>query len=184
MSNELSLHFQEPGFIAHHGRLTEAEYGRGLDNIVVACVDVAVVCGARMLVGQRINEPYKRGWWICGGKMLPGERREYTAQRIVHREIGLIILDLKRFEDLQLTIPFVWSTRAQLPTEYGCHMVGMYYMLRLDTGEKERMTRTEDFLQHEWVDVLGIARGEPAGIVWHEAMRMVGLAVSQRMNGG
>lgn len=181
MANERSWYFCQGDFVSHQGHLSDMKYGRLLDNVVVACVDVALVWGTRLLVVQRAREPYRYGWWVLGGRMNPGERREQTAQRIVRCELTLPIDDLSRFEDLGESIDYVWARRAQPPVSHGCHMQGTCFMVRLETDEAKAIKVASDFFTQEWVNVREIALGQPAYIKWHEAMVLIADRVSQRL---
>jgi len=176
-SNSLSLHFQENEFTSRQSYLPDRDYGKMLDNCVPACVDVAVMRDSLLLVGKRKTYPYRDGWWIVGGKMNPGERREETARRVVEREVGVRIEELKRFIDLGLTMDFVWEKRAQQPTHHGCHMLGMYYMVQLDLAERDQVQLSGDFIETRWINVNDVARGMPQDIKWHEAIQRVADAV-------
>ena len=46
--------------------LTDQEYGKVLDHVVVGCVDVAVINGEEILLEKRNNEPIRENWWILG----------------------------------------------------------------------------------------------------------------------
>lgn len=181
MAKGQSWYFCQDEFVSHKSHLSDMKYGRLLDNVVVACVDVALVWGTRLLVGQRAREPYRYGWWVLGGRMDPGERREQTAARIVRNELGLLIDDLSRFEDLGGAIDYVWARRAQPPVGNGCHMQGTCFVVQLETNEARAIKVASDFFTQEWVNVREIALGQPAYIKWHEAMVLIGDRVFKRL---
>lgn len=146
------IHFAEPAFIsrAGHPRLNDRQYGLTLDNCVIACVDCAVIFAGQLLLGYRSEEPYKDGWWIMGGRMMPGESFQDTAQRILEREVGLKIRQQGRFIEL-FTGSFPWPRRAQKPVNNGCHMIGVTFLVRISPKEKAGIRLTRDFARLEWV---------------------------------
>ena len=145
----IEQHFAEPGFVFRAGWVTDEEYERILDQVVVSCVDCILVHAGRMLVGLRTQEPY-RGWWVIGGRMRPGESFAMTGQRVVERELGLHI-PLSRFCYVS-TISYVWARRAQPSPERGCHMIGNNLLGRLSDAEVSAITATPDFAELKWID--------------------------------
>ena len=116
----------------------------------IACVDIAVEHNDTILFGERINEPWKGGWALCGGKMNPGESFEKTAARHIERDLGITITpDRPRFV---CTDSWVWSRRAQPPQENGCHMQGTTYTVKLLKDEVERIQHKGDFGKIAWLD--------------------------------
>lgn len=126
--------YLESGFVPRATRVPDAMYQVVLDNIVVCCVDCAVVCQGLLLLGRRTQYPYK-GWWVMGGRMQPGERYEMTAQRVVEREVGLRINELGRFVYID-TAAYLWARREQNPQEYGCHMEGNTFFVEISKEER------------------------------------------------
>ena len=136
--------------------LQDPEYSMVLDNVVVACVDVAVEYNGTILFGERGNEPWKGGWALCGGKMNPGENFEKTAVRHIERDLSIIITpDRPRFV---CTDSWVWSRRAQAPQENGCHMQGTTYTVKLLQDEVERIQYKGDFGKIAWWEASAITK--------------------------
>lgn len=103
----------EFGFTPRAGRADEATYGAILDTVVVCCVDCVVVHRRKLLLGLRTQYPFK-GWWVMGGRMRPEERYKETARRVVEREVGLRIVDPRRFVYIDHAC-YGWTHREQLP---------------------------------------------------------------------
>ena len=178
MRIELSrnLHFREGNFSSHLGHLSASDYGVLLDNVVVACVDLVVMAGGDIFIGQRRNEPAIHQWWTPGRKMSPGESREMAAQEIMKRELGLWISDVFRFNYLDFAPDFVWSTRAQEPVVHGCHMQTSYYLIVLEESERGKISVASDFLDSQWVSVEKVIDGT-LDIDLHDAVRQAALRV-------
>lgn len=173
---DVPLHFAEPGFVSHAERVSDEEYARILDNVVVSCVDCVLVHRGHMLIGFRASEPYV-GWWVIGGRMRPGERFEETAQRVTERETGLHITDPSRFEYLN-TISYVWTRRAQPPQHHGCHMIGSNLIVILSDEEASSIQKTAEFTELKWVAPHEVLRtGNPK---FHEAIQYFAREVARR----
>ncbi|MGB4762494.1 MAG: NUDIX domain-containing protein [Candidatus Saccharimonas sp.] len=114
--------------------LSDEEYGKVLDNIVVACVDVAVIHGDNILLERRVKEPAKNFLWIFGGRMKVGESFQQTAQRGVARELGINLAE-NRFHKLD-TYSLVWPLRRESPSQNGCHHVLVAHYVEIDESEK------------------------------------------------
>jgi len=164
--------YAEPGFVSRATRVAEPTYEVVLDNIVVCCVDCVVVCGKQMLLGLRSQWPFK-GWWVMGGRMVPGETYEATAQRVVEREVGLRIEDLRRFVFIDHAC-YIWRHREQDPQGNGCHMEGNNFYVEITEDEVARMPRRlGDFVQLEWVrfeDIIGNSVYHPSIQFFAETM--------------
>ncbi len=111
----------------------DREYAKVLDSIVKATTDVVIINPkGEMLLGKRSYYPAK-GWWIIGGRMVPGEKVQEAAARNIKRELKLIISP-KRFSYLG-TYSLVWPKRRQIPEENGTH--DMLIMMALFIGHRE-----------------------------------------------
>ena len=125
----------------YHSRMnkllfTDEEYGKVLDNIVVACVDVAVTHQGSILLEKREFMPIKDEWWIFGGRMLVGESFKETARRSVFRELGVDIEDTNRFSETG-TFNLRWPTRREPISENGCHHLLIAHTVEVSNEEKE-----------------------------------------------
>jgi ADP-ribose pyrophosphatase YjhB (NUDIX family) len=172
-------HYRETGFVSHRSRLSDEEFGKLLDNCVVACVDVVVVAGEEMFLGRRREEPAKDQWWTCGGKMDPGESGEEAAWRIVERELGLNSRNAGWLFRLPFTPSFVWRRRAQEPVDHGCHMMSLYYMLLLKSGGYKHLVTlsSDDFTDSRWVSIKEVADGVLVDMELHGAIRQAAMCV-------
>ncbi len=76
-----------PGALA--GLIPQALYNQILENVPIACVDVAVVSNGCVLLVERRDAPAKGAWWVPGGRVLKGERMRETALRKAREEVGI-----------------------------------------------------------------------------------------------
>lgn len=152
-------HIVEEGFLDRSSRLSDGEYARVLNNIVVCCVDCAVICGNDVLLGVRPDEPAKGCWWIMGGRMKPGEDPRQTAKRVLQREIGLVVPTLDEIMDLNLTISYIWKDRSQPPQDHGCQMVGLYYFTSIGEDKRDALTTATnaEFAARAWIPIQEVA---------------------------
>lgn len=136
--------------------LGDEEYGRALSSIVVACVDVALLRDGKLLMGLRVNEPYKGHWAFLGGRMKPGESFGHTAARHVRANLGFR-MSPKRFRVVR-TDSWAWSLRAQAPQEAGCHMTGTTVFGELSADEVRQIKLKGDLAELQWMSVSEILR--------------------------
>lgn len=171
------LHYVEAGFVPNPLRFSEPAYSDVLDGIVVSCVDCAVLCGQKMLLGRRRDEPAKGQLWIPGGRMIPGEDPRATAQRILSKEITLTVPSLEEIFDLNLSISYVWERRHQPPLGHGCHMIGNYYITQASNGFMNALGTqgNASFSEFVWVELADIFGNESL----HPAIEQVAKAVYQ-----
>lgn len=150
--------------------MPEEAYESALDNLVIGCVDVAVVSPeGTIFLGLRTQEPYP-GWWIIGGRQRRGELFEESAMRTLHRELGLHIIDPQRFLFLSFDA-FMWDTRAQKPVHNGCHMLDVVEIIFV-TKEELRTLRPNavDYHDYLWIPPSAIIERKsdyhPALVKW------------------
>ncbi|MDM8549003.1 NUDIX domain-containing protein [Desulfobacterales bacterium HSG2] len=62
-------------------------YNQILENVPIACVDVAIVARESVLLVMRKNPPVKGRWWLPGGRVLKGEKMKETAIRKAREEV-------------------------------------------------------------------------------------------------
>lgn len=130
--------------------LSDDEYELVLDNVVVACVDVALRRPERkFLLGVRKNEPFRGGVAFNGGKMKPGESFHDTAARHAKRDFGLAIAP-KRFLVVR-TDSWAWSRRAQEPQDHGCHMTGTTLFAEITAKETAGVQLLGDSTELRWL---------------------------------
>ncbi|HVC36399.1 MAG TPA: NUDIX domain-containing protein [Candidatus Dormibacteraeota bacterium] len=119
--------------------LSDQEYGRVLDHVVVGCVDVAVVNGEEILLEKRNNDPIKENWWIFGGRILVGETLQGSAQRQLKRELGLEVVDSSRFLEIG-TFNLRWPSRKEPTTTNGVHHLLIAHMIEVDDSERKSLS--------------------------------------------
>jgi colanic acid biosynthesis protein WcaH len=69
--------------------IPDALYHQILENIPIACVDIAIVAQGAVLLVIRKDPPAKGQWWVPGGRVLKGEKMRETAQRKARQEVGM-----------------------------------------------------------------------------------------------
>jgi|GEM_PF-1990052 len=112
---------------------SDKEYGRVLDNFVVACVDVAVIYKDQILLENRTKHPDKGGWWIFGGRVHVGESLQETAMRGLERELGMKV-GYDRIIKMG-TYNLLWPIRREPTNKNGCHHLLVAHGIIL-TGEE------------------------------------------------
>ncbi|WP_158566823.1 NUDIX hydrolase [Actinomadura craniellae] len=128
--------------------LSVPEYGRTMDNIVQANVDVVIHTGeGQVLLGYRNDLPLRDMFWIFGGRMKPGETMTDTAARVVHRELGLKVEQDRLIVDNIYNIR--WATRNAPPEERGYQTI-LTIMKYECTEEEVESVATAD-VTHEWI---------------------------------
>jgi colanic acid biosynthesis protein WcaH len=64
-------------------------YQQILESVPIACVDVAIVSGGKVLLVRRRDNPAKGQWWIPGGRVYKGEKLVEAARRKAQEEVGI-----------------------------------------------------------------------------------------------
>ncbi len=64
-------------------------YHQILENVPIACVDIAIVAEGAVLLVKRKDPPAKDQWWVPGGRVLKGEMMRETALRKALEEVGM-----------------------------------------------------------------------------------------------
>ncbi|MEM7125927.1 MAG: NUDIX domain-containing protein [Chloroflexota bacterium] len=64
-------------------------YFQILENMPVACVDVAIVANGSVLLVNRQDAPARGEWWVPGGRVLKGEMMRDAAIRKAYDEVGI-----------------------------------------------------------------------------------------------
>lgn len=119
-------------------RLNDEEYGRCLDAIVKACVDVVIVHSRtkQVLLGNRRVHP-QPGLWFIGGRMIPGESPEETAARHVRHDTTLA-LPPSSFSFVCVS-SYLWAMRHQPPAENGTADIALTYFCFVDDEQAARI---------------------------------------------
>jgi len=149
-------HFVTGNFKSHATYLSDEDYAKVLDNVVIACVDCILVNkDGEMLLGKRTFEP-QPDWWIVGGRMQPGESFELAATRILKRELSLAIAP-SRFHYLA-TYSFVWARRAESPQENGSHTISIIMVAQLKDAEIAKITPNKEHEKLQWIQPKKVLR--------------------------
>ncbi len=145
--------YVESGFHIPRIRLEDEEYGRSIQAHVVYCVDAAIVNRARrtMYLGKRVAKPLQ-GWWIIGGRVLPGELEADAISRKFKQEAGIYIAP-ERFCYID-TIRYMRAGRAQPPQEYGSDAIG--YTFAVELTDDELATASDNLDAAEYDTELGL----------------------------
>lgn len=134
--------------------LPTADYGRALDNLVQANVDVIVHKGEdQVLLGYRKDLPLQGKFWVFGRRMKPGERLTDTAARVLTQEIALDV-DRDRLV-LDNVYNIKWGMRSAPPEEHGFQTI--VTLMRYGCTEKEVEFVAAADRTHEWIRWYSIA---------------------------
>jgi len=70
-------------------------YSKIVESLPIACVDILIKNkDNELLLVKRQNNPAKNCWWLPGGRVKHGEKREDAAKRKAREECGLRIYKL------------------------------------------------------------------------------------------
>jgi ADP-ribose pyrophosphatase YjhB (NUDIX family) len=128
--------------------LPTADYGRALDNMVQANVDVIVhKSDGQILLGYRKDLPLGGKFWVFGRRMKPGERLTDTAARVLAQEIGLTVTRDRLVLDNIYNV--MWGTRNAPPVERGFQTI--VTLMRYECTEEEVESVTAADKTHEWI---------------------------------
>jgi ADP-ribose pyrophosphatase YjhB (NUDIX family) len=128
--------------------LPETDYGRALDHMVQANVDVIVHAGdGSVLLGYRKDVPLRDMFWVFGGRMKLGETVIDTAVRGLSREVGL------RADRDRLVLDHVynvmWGTRTAPPEEHGFQT--LLTLMKYECTDEETVSLDAADKTHAWV---------------------------------
>ena len=152
----------EPGYAPAPVHVPDDVYTQILDAIVVACVDIVVVSGGRVLLGKRAWHP-QADWWIIGGRMRPGEGLEKAAARHISRDLNLDV-ENGHFNYLT-TFSTAWRKRRHEPAENGTHTVSIVMTVTLTPEEAASIKLNEEYVDQQWLtteEILANADFHPA----------------------
>jgi ADP-ribose pyrophosphatase YjhB (NUDIX family) len=127
----------------------DGEYGRALDTLVVACVDLLIVDGAdNVLLGRRQRKP-QADLWLLGGRMRAGLPYRTSAVRNAHRELG-VQLNLDCLTPREIGhYSLVWDEREQAPQDRGCHTIS--HVFGYQAGNNEFSRHNGEYSELVWV---------------------------------
>lgn len=128
--------------------LSEADYGRALDHLVQANVDVIVHTeDGDILLGYRKDVPLQDKFWVFGGRMKRGETVIDAGVRALKRELGLTV-DRQRLT-LDHIYNVMWATRTAPPERHGFQTL-LILMKYQCTGSEARTISAAD-KSHQWL---------------------------------
>jgi len=73
----------------NHHRIPQEQYDIIIENVPIACVDVAIVAKGSVLLVKRLDHPAKGEWWLPGGRILKTEMMKEAAIRKARDEVGI-----------------------------------------------------------------------------------------------
>lgn len=124
-------------------------YNRILENVPIACVDIALVFRGSVLLVKRIDAPAKGAWWVPGGRVLKGEMMRDTAERKAVEEVGIQVnvgpivhTDETIFNDGPFDIPvhsinscfFVYPSDPEFSPSLDAHHDSWLWVDTIDSG--------------------------------------------------
>lgn len=142
-TSEPRIYIQDASFVMPRTFLTEEEYGRALESLVVVCADVLVVNKERnvLLLASRKAKPIQ-GPWMFGGRLYAGERETDAASRILERETSLHI-EKSRLQYIGMH-RYVCSERQQIPQDKGSDTLAFNFYLELSNEEIQQAASSLD----------------------------------------
>ncbi|WP_424938719.1 NUDIX domain-containing protein [Algiphilus sp.] len=69
------------------GFLSDADFRHAIASLPLVSVDLLIVNGGKLLLGQRRDEPARGTWFVPGGRIRRGERIAKALQRVWCAEI-------------------------------------------------------------------------------------------------
>ncbi|WP_420426280.1 NUDIX domain-containing protein [Algiphilus sp.] len=72
---------------AREGFLSAADFRHAIASLPLVSVDLLIVNGGKLLLGQRRDEPARGTWFVPGGRIRRGEAIAKALQRVWREEI-------------------------------------------------------------------------------------------------
>lgn len=69
------------------GYLSEVDFRQAIASVPLVSVDLLIVNGGKLLLGQRRDEPARGTWFVPGGRIRRGEAIAEALQRVWRAEI-------------------------------------------------------------------------------------------------
>lgn len=115
-------------------RLSNREYAKALQALVIACVDIVVINRKHKFfyLAFRRAKPVRGVWWL-GGRVFPGETDKVAALRCLKRETGLKV-ESDRLK-LVASVDYMFKDREQKPQNIGCHTRSHVFAAELNPEE-------------------------------------------------
>lgn len=127
--------FKEPGHEpVGNVPMTDEEYSKVLDVMVVVCADAVIVNRERKTIylAKRKAKPMQ-GWWIIGGRVRSGEEPLAAIHRKFLHETGVDVSE-ERFKFISF-IRHQWKDRQQQPQTHGVDDLSYTFVVELSQDE-------------------------------------------------
>jgi colanic acid biosynthesis protein WcaH len=129
-----------------HPLIPQQLYNQILENVPIACVDIAVVSGGKILLVLRKDAPARGQWWLPGGRVLKGEKMRATARRKALEEVGI---------DCHVG-PIIHTAETIFPDGPGgipVHSINSCFLLYpVDANAANDVQLDNHHADHRWVD--------------------------------
>jgi ADP-ribose pyrophosphatase YjhB (NUDIX family) len=167
-------HFQEAEPLPRlpNPLLSDLEFSRALDHLVIACVDIVLQHQGLVLLAKRNQHP-RADWWLIGGRMHMGEAPLQTAVRKIAQEtnLGRVASDRLQFVGTYSTS---FTLRKQHPQNRGLHSINMTYSLHLNSDEVEHLHLIEqEYERWEWLHPNQLNQLFPAPKILDQALLQI-----------
>ena len=132
-------------------------YSKVVKSIPIACVDILIKNkDNKLLLVKRQNNPAKNCWWLPGGRVKHGEKREDTAKRKAKEECGLRIHKLTNLGTFEI---FFKNHKAHsITTVYAAKTMGEKHVQLDKQGKKfcwVSNTASEFKKLHKFIQMIG-----------------------------
>lgn len=168
MQNDEPFMYIEKQYKQKNYFLDQDTYSMALDNLVIACVDIALIYDDRMLIGKRLYHPLK-DWYIVGGRLRAGEKPQIAASRHIFETLGLQIkdCDVQRYKYI-MNFYGAWAKRAHPPSSNGTHTHSSVYAIRISNQEMNSIKLLGEFMQVEWVNIYDVGQSD-----YHNLLKLI-----------
>ncbi len=138
-------------------RLSDEEYGRAIQALIILCVDAVIVNNERRTIylTKRRTKPMD-GWWWIGGRRVFGKSAEESMVTNFARETGLK-LSPDRFEFI-LRQEYVWKDREQEPQDVGSHNDSNVHTVTLTDEELASVNENLDQTEYDGTGLVEFTR--------------------------
>lgn len=140
--NEPKRYVEEPkrSFL---GVLSDREYARAMQALILVCTDFVPVDRARrtMYLAKRVVQSAE-GMWRFGGRQRSGETTRESCVRLAKRELNLTLAS----DRLQyvMTVEDLFAWREQVPQDLGAHYLTHVFSVECTPEELDHAARHLD----------------------------------------
>ena len=146
--------FVESSFKNHSTWLTDEEYIKVLDNVVIGCTDIVVINPQKEVLLIRRNQKPFADYFIIGGRMPMGLKLQDTASYNLRGEVSLNI-NPDRFSFLNV-YNYIWAERQQEPQDKGCHMLSVTMYCFISEEEMKQIKLDNNHSEYKWVSLSSV----------------------------